>query len=772
MKRGLGVIFVLLSFLLLFTGGSFADDEGNGGETLRISKAEWDQAKQKLKVKATEGNGDLTLTAHYGGSNYQMTYKQDKNRYELKLEPVCYAQILTVDSSSGASAAKSVKVKNGNGEGFTCSDSGGGSGGGGNGTPSRDIVVIATNDLGMHCTCPTAETFVVLPPFNTLRAQVFERKGENPDVLSDPGDIRVEYRIVENTDESLKNDPYFKGWIEFGPKLFPGKQFLGNDGRIHGLTGATLSGEMDAQDGWWEVTGIPAFPAIDPNGVENDPIDPVNGAKRNPYLTAVVDVYDQNSNELLASTSTIVPVAFGGCCNCHLQVAKDYGRQGTPRDSFEVMGMLHQQNGSGIDISKIDPDGDGIGGPIRCSQCHLDPAMGETVAPGIPGYPTSDKTFSEVVHKFHAESSAVAQYDPDIAKNCYQCHPGNGVNCFRGQHKTKGLWCTDCHGDLNQRIAWNQLKKPWSAETLPKCEDCHYNTAEGSKFQHVFGGSFLNSMGHKDKVLCSTCHGTPHGLSPSTLAGENDQNMALQGDPRAIGKCDVCHNGKSNIWMVPPHKGTPGYSGGGSGGGTGGTIDVANELATTCLNCHGDRRGKVNCGNSKWMGHDDSKVSSAVFAAVSNSLTGSTCGSTGGSGGGTGGSIDVNNELATTCVQCHGDKSNKVSCNSSKWMAHDGSKVSNAVFSAVSTALTGSDCGGTGGSGGGTGGSIDVNNELATTCVQCHGDKSNKVSCNSNKWMAHDGSRVGNAVFAAVSTALTGSDCGSTGGGNYGEEDD
>lgn len=223
-----------------------------------------------------------------------------RKEYELKLKPICYAQILTVDSSSGSTAAKSVIVKNGDGSDYACSGSSGGNGGG-NDTPSRDIVVIATNDLGMHCTCPSAETFVVLPPFNTLRAQVFERNGENPDVLSDPSDIRVEYRMVENTDESLKNDPYFKGWIEFGPKLFPGVDFLGADGRIHGLTGATLSGEMEAKTDWWEVTGIPAFPALDPNGVEKDPIDPVNGAKRNPYLTAVVEVYDQNTNELLAS---------------------------------------------------------------------------------------------------------------------------------------------------------------------------------------------------------------------------------------------------------------------------------------------------------------------------------------------------------------------------------------------------------------------------------------------------------------------------------------
>ncbi|NDY42844.1 hypothetical protein G3N55_08305, partial [Dissulfurirhabdus thermomarina] len=471
------------------------------------------------------------------------------------------------------------------------SDCSGGSAG--TGGANRDVVVIATNDLGMHCSCPGAETFVVLPPFNTLRAQVFERNGDNPSILSNPADIRVEYALVENTDQSLKNDPYFQNWITYGPKLFPGFSFVRGDGRIQGLTGATLSGEMEAKDGWWEVTGIPAFPALDPNGVEIDPFDPAN-PKRNPYLTAEIKVYDRATDQLLARTTTVVPVAFGGCCNCHLDVAQDYGRPRTPRGSFEVMGMLHEQNGSGIDISKIDPDGDGVGGPIRCSQCHLDPAMGETSPPGIPGYPTSSKTFSEVVHKFHAESPAVQAYDPDIASNCYDCHPGNGVNCFRGHHKAKGLWCTDCHGDLNRRVAEGQLKDPWSPSTLPKCEGCHYNTGEGRGFQNVFGGNFLNSKGHKgDSVLCSTCHGAPHALYPSSLTKDNAQPNALQGSDMAIGTCDVCHSGKSNSWGVPPHQGTPGYAGGSGGG----TVDAAKELGTTCVSCHGDRRDKVSCSN-------------------------------------------------------------------------------------------------------------------------------------------------------------------------------
>ena len=111
----------------------------------------------------------------------------------------------------------------------------------------------------------------------------------------------------------------------------------------------------------------------------------------------------------------------------------------------------------------------------------------------------------------------------------------------------------------------------------------------------------------------------------------------------------------------------------------------------------------MSCSNGKWLAHDGTRVSSAVFAAVSQYLTGSTCGSSGGSGGSTGGggngggsgSIDAQQQLQTTCLSCHGDRSGKVSCSNGKWLAHDGTRVSTAVFQAVSQYLTGSTCQGT-----------------------------------------------------------------------------
>ncbi len=685
---------------------------------MKVEKAEWKQKDQKLEVKV-KAKGITQIMALYGGGEYALKSDKKGTHYKLKLKPVCYSPEVTLVASSGEFRTVDVRAKGGNGSQYACSGGGviatgdegdddegdgGGTGGGGGGS-NRDVVVVATNDLGMHCTCPGFSTFVLLPPFNTLRAQVFERVGENPAVLADPNDIRVEYNIVENSDAVLKADPRFQDWITNGPKLFPGYQAVRADGRVQGLTGATMSGEMTAKstEGMWEVAGIPAYPVV--TGTSKDIMtDPLGGTeKRDPYLTAEVKVYDQASGALLASTQTTVPVAFGGCCGCHLQVAQDYGYPATPQGSFQVMGLLHERD-NGINIANIDIDGDGVGGPIRCSWCHVDPAMGESQAPGVPGhpeYPVSNKTFSEVLHGFHATSSAVAAYDPNIASDCYQCHPGNGVNCFRGRHEGQGLWCTDCHGDLNQRIAQGQLKKPWSDQTLPTCSQCHGDVGEGSGYLNMgIFGAYLNSRGHKHKVLCSTCHGEPHALYPAAArGGDNVQMQMLQGSDKPLGTCNVCHQGK-NGYNKPPHdkggftNGTTGGSSGGGGNTGGGTIDAQQELQTTCLSCHGDRSGKVSCNNSKWLAHDGSRVSSAVFAAVSQYLTGSTCGSSGGNtgGGSTGGTIDAQQELQTTCLSCHGDKSRKVSCRNGDWLKHNGRRVSTAVFEAVSQYLTSSTC--------------------------------------------------------------------------------
>ncbi len=449
--------------------------------------------------------------------------------------------------------------------------------------------VIANNDLGMHCACPTFAGFLLLPPWNTVRAQVIQYGGDKPIMVT--SGITVNYSLAEETDATLQADPYFASWIAYSPKLFPGFQPVVN-GKVQGLAGYGISGTMnyDSTSKSWNAVGIPAYPVT--TGTSKDIMtDPLGGPNRDPYLTANITVKN-TSGQTLATTSTVVPVAFGGCCTCHLDLAARNGYPATPAGSFEYLGVLHSRNSSGINIAMIDPDGDGVGGPVRCSWCHWDPAMGESAAPGWPAgtqlLPGANFTlkksvysFSDVLHRFHAQDPLVlSQYDANIARNCYDCHPGNNVNCYRGAHKGKtAIWCTDCHGDLNQRIATNQLSQPWQESTLPTCYapspgihstfSCHSSDTYQTNVTWDPGlfGKFINARGHyTSALLCQTCHGMPHGENPSTQALDNVQNAALQGaisgavypngkdKTYALGVCDVCHYQKSKTWSVPPHE--------------------------------------------------------------------------------------------------------------------------------------------------------------------------------------------------------------------------
>jgi hypothetical protein len=441
--------------------------------------------------------------------------------------------------------------------------------------------VVARNDLGMHCACPTFAGFLLLPPFNTVRVQVIKKGSDSASIVS--SGLTVSYSIAEETTAQLQADPYFASWIANAPKLFPGFQPIQN-GVAMGIAGYGITGTMkyNSQSMAYEAVGIPAYPITTGDTTKDTMTDPLGGPNRDPYLTANITVKN-SSGTVIGTTSTVVPVAFGGCCTCHLPLAAANGYPATPAGSFQYLGVMHSQNSSGINIAMIDPDGDGVGGPVRCSWCHWDPAMGESAAPGWPAgtklLPGANFTlkksvysFSDVLHRFHTQNQKVlTQYDANIATNCYDCHPGNNVNCYRGAHKGKtAIWCTDCHGNLNQRVATGQLTQPWKASTLPSCSTpakgitsafaCHATVPQTTWDPGLFG-SYINARGGMGNhiVLCESCHGSAHGESPSTLSADNVENSAIhtalgttfpagKDKTYALGACTICHTNESNTW--------------------------------------------------------------------------------------------------------------------------------------------------------------------------------------------------------------------------------
>ena len=79
-----------------------------------------------------------------------------------------------------------------------------GEGGGAGNVPatSAAYIVVAWNDLGMHCLNPSYDTAVILPPYNTVWAQVLKR-GNPPQVVT--SGVTVSYRILNNTTSQGKD---------------------------------------------------------------------------------------------------------------------------------------------------------------------------------------------------------------------------------------------------------------------------------------------------------------------------------------------------------------------------------------------------------------------------------------------------------------------------------------------------------------------------------------------------------------------------------------
>ncbi|MDA8433212.1 MAG: carboxypeptidase-like regulatory domain-containing protein, partial [Nitrospiraceae bacterium] len=112
-----------------------------------------------------------------------------------------------------------------------------------------NYVILAWNDLGMHCDQNDYSYFMVLPPFNTLHAQVFQRGGEGASVVT--SGITVSYSFQKKTNSALHTN-----FWDYAPQY--GYSVPTNVG----ITGTPLAGNMtvDAKSLGWEAVGIPITP--------------------------------------------------------------------------------------------------------------------------------------------------------------------------------------------------------------------------------------------------------------------------------------------------------------------------------------------------------------------------------------------------------------------------------------------------------------------------------------------------------------------------------
>ncbi len=376
-------------------------------------------------------------------------------------------------------------------------------------------VVLAWNNLGMHCYNPDFSNLAVLPPYNTLYAQVI-KVGDPPQIVT--SGVTVEYAFPDNTySVGVRGRADKTNFWSYAQSLFHLATPLPPN---VGLTGKMLSGTMDVSGDHFVAEGIPLTEFRDQDAVNKSPY---------PFQKAVVTVKDATApSKVLARLTVVAPVSTElNCANCHSDDGDaTTGYPITPTGNVDqniltLHDYLNADNYQTLGLTASTPLMDHR--PVLCADCHSSNALGTSGASGV-------LSLSNAMHLHHKDL-------PDITPDtdgCYNCHPGPRTQCLRDtMSQDFSANCTNCHGAM-ATVAQNP--SPWLIE--PKCSAgaCHgaaYDTSQAL---------YRESEGHGG-VYCAGCHDSPHAIGPSREANDTIKFMELQGHAGALRDCSVCHTG-------------------------------------------------------------------------------------------------------------------------------------------------------------------------------------------------------------------------------------
>ena len=240
--------------------------------------------------------------------------------------------------------------------------------------------LIGWNDLGMHCMNESFANLAVLPPYNTLWAQLV-LQGPQPQIITTG--VTIEYSIIDNTYSAGKTDFWQYAEQLFGVALQPNV----------GLAGATLSGTMHVRGDHFVIEGVPLTPYLDSA--------PGPGSQFwYPYQRAHMVARDSETGAILAETTTVAPVSTEMRCDtCHANGKEPGGRTG--KVETNILTLHDREEGTNLMASQ----------PVLCARCHASNALG---APGNPSLPN----LSRAMHSKHSEDLGPCNLiDESIIKN-------------------------------------------------------------------------------------------------------------------------------------------------------------------------------------------------------------------------------------------------------------------------------------------------------------------------------------------------------------------
>lgn len=377
---------------------------------------------------------------------------------------------------------------------------------------NRDYVVLSWNDLGMHCYNRDFNDLAVLPPANTLWAQVI-KVGSPPKVITTG--VTVEYSFPSNT-YSIGKSNFWSPNTRPGPNngVQNARAIFGLSSNLPdniGLAGNGLAGQMTRQGDHFMAEWIPITEYNDSDWNTRDP-----------YQLATVIVRDSITNAELARETVVTPVSTEMRCDrCHANNGE--GNEGIATGVVEQNILTKHDQDNSDDY----PNSHALlmdSRPVLCAECHSANAIG---APGQPGIPS----LSKVMHSQHADK--VTQ---DTA-GCYNCHPGPDTKCLRDVMSAQGMGCVDCHGMMQQV---SQNPNPWLTE--PRCDTCHNQTnGSGQKIYEQNQALYRLSSAHGG-IYCEGCHDSTHAIAPSTQPRDAIKFLDLQGHTGQLDLCTVCHS--------------------------------------------------------------------------------------------------------------------------------------------------------------------------------------------------------------------------------------
>jgi len=497
--------------------------------------------------------------------------------------------------------------------------------------------IVGWNNLGMHCMDSDYSVFSILPPYNTIEAQLIV----NGHLLTVSNGYTVTYQAVADPTGSFNSTAMGKGnYYDYATALYG--PVLAPEG---GLAGWSMPGTNNTpQNLWFENTNHPAAGAsalVNWWRAEGIPISPYDDAhKKNPYPLMLLIARDA-ANNVIATNQVVLPVSDEMDCRaCHASGAPTNAMPAAgwvwsslPERDFRLNILrLHddrqfsQHAGlytAALAARGFNPAGlyrsvTADGKPVLCAVCHASEALGLGSYSNIPPLTAS-------VHSLHGGVTAPGTTnrldDVNFRSACYLCHPGSTTKCLRGAmggavaaDGSMEMQCQSCHGNMSTVGSSNRVG--WFME--PKCQSCHSGTAMSNNGQIRYVTCFTNSTygeriavnqtfatvsntpaggislfrfsaGHGG-LQCEACHGSTHAEFPSTHQSDNLRNLQIQGHAGVMVECTACHaSSPTNNFAGGPHGIHP--------VGTNWVSlhhDYAEGHSSECQACHGsDYRGTV-----------------------------------------------------------------------------------------------------------------------------------------------------------------------------------